>query len=789
MKTESPIKILYWRAAEKGEASPYMGDNATDFGLGAAGTLFGMTDSQGADVGKVAGDKVFEILVKVFLHAGKERGHKLDYPGLLDLALRHSNKELVPFFPRRVGLSALVAAVAGNSLYAAHVGDCRLYVVRDGKVVKKTLDHTKVGDTYRMDPAATEVPTTPDAFLPTMVLGVGQVIKPEQTRVTLQPKDRVLICTDGVHEGLDDQRILRLVSSSSSPKGVPLKLVEQARIDGSPDDRSALLIQASGVVPAATGLGVRPSPPVVPPSAPGQPVDGKPRPVIPQRPTFSKPVPPPESAKVEVMVPQSPPPNTVSTTTSGGIPVIRPQEDMPDARGGSKRAGIIGTVASKLGRTEWIILAVILALVTVYCVMELGSSPDEKDGRPRLEDPVADVVDSEGADLVDEEQLEEDPSGGDSLGKLPGLDKAAVAKKKRKRKKKKDFGKTVNLAAKYCDMTAGGDADLCKCLKDCQDTLTKKWKSVESQSRWSTACMSGMAVGGAVYVGCHTRKCKKFPQVKQLWSEKRGQVKQRCDVLKAEYDEEIRRGNARECRDSLGSIADRIKDPDDCDGAKAVVESVSGACRRGGSKTKNEWQNKDDWVETECVKVEEERNRAACETAAGDYRKEAKSAYLALVTAEGLSQQVAFCRQREQKVKTLHDKASKLCSANKRGTPESTRAEVASKLQDHANLTQECRSATKELGEKQAAEEAEEKRREEELKQCLKNCERLCKNTEGGLTAKTDCDKAELQLTTGEIYQQCNKCEDKGKQILKTWKGKIEKKCGKILEEQNDLGF
>lgn len=125
-----------------------------------------------------------------------------------------------------MGTTAVAAYVRGAETYVAHVGDSRLYHVRKGTVLYRTLDHTRVQKMISMGIlAAADAKQHPDANVVTRALGYarladGSTLEPEvgQTPLTLVAGDSLVLCSDGLYDDVEDAELAQLLAGRSAPE-------------------------------------------------------------------------------------------------------------------------------------------------------------------------------------------------------------------------------------------------------------------------------------------------------------------------------------------------------------------------------------------------------------------------------------------------------------------------------------------------------------------------------------------------------------------------------------------
>ncbi|MFC4311259.1 bifunctional protein-serine/threonine kinase/phosphatase [Steroidobacter flavus] len=123
-------------------------------------------------------------------------------------------------------LSALV--LCGRRAHVLHLGDSRIYRLRDNELSLLTTDHTLGA------PGTTSVLTR-------AMGGEGRLCA-DHAIETLQVHDRYLICSDGVHGRLSRSEILAVVAKRAAPEETAIQLVEQAVSHPAADNATALVL-------------------------------------------------------------------------------------------------------------------------------------------------------------------------------------------------------------------------------------------------------------------------------------------------------------------------------------------------------------------------------------------------------------------------------------------------------------------------------------------------------------------------------------------------------------------
>ncbi len=142
-----------------------------------------------------------------------------------------------------MGTTVVAASCLGKYLQIANVGDSRLYVI--GNEIKQiTKDHSLVEEMIRMggiDRAAAK--NHPDKNIITRAIGANDTVEIDFFTVELRPGEKVLMCSDGLSNMLEDDEIRRIVQGDGSIEGRAKELVSAANARGGRDNISVILIE------------------------------------------------------------------------------------------------------------------------------------------------------------------------------------------------------------------------------------------------------------------------------------------------------------------------------------------------------------------------------------------------------------------------------------------------------------------------------------------------------------------------------------------------------------------
>jgi protein phosphatase len=223
--------------------------------------LFVVADGMGGHVaGEVASREAVDAIqsfINDTAHADKNRTWPFPFEPSLSLeanrlkaAFRLANRKIASAIADQNDLrgmattaSALLAGAA--SACVAHVGDSRVYRLRDGALDQLTHDHSWVEEQVRAGTmSASAARQHPWRNVVTRALAGGEDPEVDVTQVQPSKPDRYLLCSDGLFSVVPDEQIAAILGDRSVPLDeVCRRLVEAANAAGGPDNITALVLE------------------------------------------------------------------------------------------------------------------------------------------------------------------------------------------------------------------------------------------------------------------------------------------------------------------------------------------------------------------------------------------------------------------------------------------------------------------------------------------------------------------------------------------------------------------
>ncbi len=143
-----------------------------------------------------------------------------------------------------MGTTLVTATIIDDRMYVSNVGDSRLYLVSDDKMIQVTRDHSLVEEMVRLGEMDKEdAKVHPDKNIITRAVGVLPEVFADFFEVELEPGDMILMCSDGLTNMVRDEEIRQIILGQRDIVEKAEKLVETANKNGGRDNITVVLIE------------------------------------------------------------------------------------------------------------------------------------------------------------------------------------------------------------------------------------------------------------------------------------------------------------------------------------------------------------------------------------------------------------------------------------------------------------------------------------------------------------------------------------------------------------------
>lgn len=148
---------------------------------------------------------------------------------------------------RGMGTTIAAILVIEDGVLVAHVGDSRVYRLRDGKLEQLTEDHSLLAEYIKMKRLTNEEITNfPHKNIIVRALGMKESVKVDTLLDPPKPGDLYLLCSDGLSGPVTDEEIQEITTSIPDPKAACAKLIERANQNGGPDNITVISVKWMG---------------------------------------------------------------------------------------------------------------------------------------------------------------------------------------------------------------------------------------------------------------------------------------------------------------------------------------------------------------------------------------------------------------------------------------------------------------------------------------------------------------------------------------------------------------
>jgi protein phosphatase len=219
--------------------------------------------------GHAAGEVASEMAVEIVSHDLSDLNDldSADSHDRVARSLRDANRAV---FERtrterdKLGMGSTVSALllSETRFVVGHVGDSRIYIVRDGEMHQLTKDHSLVQEQVDAGLLTPEQARRhPQSNVITRCIGMADEIEPDVFDGEARVGDAFLLASDGLTGMIDDRRIQQLLMSRAKPERIVDALIQEANMNGGNDNITAVVVRVLAAESANTDREVTPIPP------------------------------------------------------------------------------------------------------------------------------------------------------------------------------------------------------------------------------------------------------------------------------------------------------------------------------------------------------------------------------------------------------------------------------------------------------------------------------------------------------------------------------------------------
>lgn len=208
-------------------------------------TCFVVADGMGGHkCGEVASKQAVDSVCDLLLKADWE---SKNIPEMLKSMITSVNDEVYKYSlldeaTQGMGTTLIVAVLMNNKLYIGHVGDSRVYIIRDNLIEKLTWDHSFIEELVKNGSITKdEAINHPNKNLITRAVGYELDLQVDTYEIDIKENDIILLCTDGLTNMLTEDEIMEIILNNEEPQKACDSLIQNANNRGGEDNITVII--------------------------------------------------------------------------------------------------------------------------------------------------------------------------------------------------------------------------------------------------------------------------------------------------------------------------------------------------------------------------------------------------------------------------------------------------------------------------------------------------------------------------------------------------------------------
>ena len=209
--------------------------------------LFMICDGVGGrDKGEVASQQVIEFLSSFLENLTTKFSKDLLFHAVVSVKKALDSYSRTHPFSKGMATTLALLYLQNTTAFVVHLGDSRVYQIRDNRFIFKTKDHSLVNELLEKGTISQEEAVNypkKNVITRALVANPDITVVPEITEIKIENGDLFLLCSDGVLEGLHEKQLLELLSNPALQLAEKKQLIEDACQAFANDNYSAVIIE------------------------------------------------------------------------------------------------------------------------------------------------------------------------------------------------------------------------------------------------------------------------------------------------------------------------------------------------------------------------------------------------------------------------------------------------------------------------------------------------------------------------------------------------------------------
>jgi protein phosphatase len=198
----------------------------------------------GHNCGEVASKQAVDSVCNRLLNSNWETGNISE---MLQKIIMDVNDELYRFSQqdeatKGMGTTLIITVFKNKKLFIGHVGDSRVYLIRNNSIQKLTCDHSFIEELVKNGSITKdEAINHPKKNMITRAVGYEHDLQVDTYETDVVENDEILLCTDGLTNMLTEEEILDILKKFEEPQTACDTLVENANNKGGEDNITVMI--------------------------------------------------------------------------------------------------------------------------------------------------------------------------------------------------------------------------------------------------------------------------------------------------------------------------------------------------------------------------------------------------------------------------------------------------------------------------------------------------------------------------------------------------------------------
>lgn len=203
----------------------------------------------GHNSGEIASKMAVDFISNYILQFPEILSNEDNIPSAINEIMKKANREVYEHSKQQesyygMGTTLIAAVVFNKKLFIGHIGDSRVYLIREGTIKRMTIDHSLIEELMQNGTLTKEeAENHPKKNIITRALGCSEEIQVDTYSCRMNDNDIYMLCTDGLTNMLNEDEIKEIIESAETPELACEELINQANERGGNDNTTVMIFR------------------------------------------------------------------------------------------------------------------------------------------------------------------------------------------------------------------------------------------------------------------------------------------------------------------------------------------------------------------------------------------------------------------------------------------------------------------------------------------------------------------------------------------------------------------